>query len=73
VIHGMVDEFGNYGGNPSVDIVMPDINIDLQGIPLFEDASLTLVYGRRYGVCLHRAWLPCLIAYFMQLLSLLAS
>lgn len=50
VIHGMVDEYGNYGGNPEIDIVMPDISIDLGGIVLFEDAQLTLVYGRRYGL-----------------------
>eukprot|EP00052_Salpingoeca_macrocollata_P008989 m.70849 g.70849 ORF g.70849 m.70849 type:complete len:744 (-) comp16868_c0_seq1:298-2529(-) len=50
VIHGMVGEDGSYGGNPCVDIHLRDASIDLGGLPILEDANLTLVYGRRYGL-----------------------
>eukprot|EP00039_Didymoeca_costata_P005566 m.82564 g.82564 ORF g.82564 m.82564 type:complete len:768 (-) comp12875_c0_seq1:39-2342(-) len=50
VIHGMIGEDGQYGSNPCVDIVLEDVNVDLAGISLIEDANLTLVYGRRYGL-----------------------
>ena len=29
VIHGMVDENGNYGGNPNIDVNLEDVTIDL--------------------------------------------
>ena len=50
VIHGMVNEDGEYGGNPAVDIMLRDITVDLGGMVLLDDANLTLVYGRRYGL-----------------------
>eukprot|EP00041_Stephanoeca_diplocostata_P031360 m.975741 g.975741 ORF g.975741 m.975741 type:complete len:439 (-) comp23942_c1_seq9:4728-6044(-) len=50
VIHGMVGEDGSYGGNPCVDIILNDINIDLAGISLIEDTNVTFVYARRYGL-----------------------
>eukprot|EP00049_Salpingoeca_infusionum_P028083 m.36125 g.36125 ORF g.36125 m.36125 type:complete len:754 (+) comp9967_c1_seq3:98-2359(+) len=50
VIHSMLGEDGSYGGSPCVDIMMREFSIDLAGMPILEDANLTLVYGRKYGL-----------------------
>jgi len=50
VIHGMYGEDGSYGGNPQVDIIMPDVSIDLAGMQLLEDTAVTLAFGRTYGL-----------------------
>lgn len=50
VIHGMVGEDGEYGGNPQVDILMKDFSIDLAGMILLEDCNVVLAYGRCYGL-----------------------
>eukprot|EP00045_Choanoeca_perplexa_P009610 m.92961 g.92961 ORF g.92961 m.92961 type:complete len:751 (-) comp14970_c0_seq1:169-2421(-) len=50
VIHSVMGEDGSYGGSPCVDIHMNDVNIDLAGLTILEDANITLVYGRKYGL-----------------------
>eukprot|EP00053_Salpingoeca_punica_P013269 m.119637 g.119637 ORF g.119637 m.119637 type:complete len:746 (+) comp16157_c1_seq1:131-2368(+) len=50
VIHGLLGEDGSYGGNPCVDIQLKDVTIDLGGLPILENANLTLAYGRHYGL-----------------------
>eukprot|EP00730_Choanoeca_flexa_P020452 TRINITY_DN9987_c0_g1_i1.p1 TRINITY_DN9987_c0_g1~~TRINITY_DN9987_c0_g1_i1.p1 ORF type:complete len:770 (+),score=186.99 TRINITY_DN9987_c0_g1_i1:53-2362(+) len=50
VIHSVMGEDGSYGGSPCVDIHLNDMNIDLAGLTILEDANLTLVYGRKYGL-----------------------
>lgn len=39
----MLGEDGSYGGSPCVDIHLNDMNIDLAGLTILEDANLTLV------------------------------
>jgi hypothetical protein len=36
-------EDGSYGGSPCVDIHMNDVNIDLAGLTILQDANITLV------------------------------
>ena len=48
VIYSVMGEDGSYGGNPCVDIKFKNINIDLGGLPILEDATLTLVLRRGF-------------------------
>ncbi|EDQ84385.1 uncharacterized protein MONBRDRAFT_34730 [Monosiga brevicollis MX1] len=50
VIHTVIGEDGSYGGSPCVDLHLNDINIDLAGLTILEDAKVTLAYGRKYGL-----------------------
>jgi ATP-binding cassette subfamily F protein 3 len=36
-------EDGSFGGSPCVDIHLINFSIDLAGLPILEDASLTMV------------------------------
>lgn len=55
VIHSMVGENGEVGGNPAVDILLKDFSIDLAGVTLVENCTLNLSWGRRYGAA-PRTW-----------------
>ena len=56
----VMGEDGSYGGSPCVDIHMNDVNIDLAGLTILEDANITLV-------CCHDGLCACICSLFFPL------